>query len=85
MSDELTVFDENHLRKEIISRWGEFGAHTDLFDEMRRELDRLRRANKVLMGLGERVRDSAFNETSPLIKHTAKKAIQSAQNIMKGE
>lgn len=36
------VFDEHTLRADIAARWGEHGAHIDVFDYMVREIERLR-------------------------------------------
>lgn len=42
------VFDEHTLRADIAARWGEHGAHIDVFDHMVREIERLRAENTRL-------------------------------------
>lgn len=46
------VFDETSLHQDIIKTWGEHGAHSDLFTEMRQAL---RRQQEAIDNLRERV------------------------------
>lgn len=32
MENNAEIFNEESLRKEIVSVWGEYGAHTEVFD-----------------------------------------------------
>lgn len=36
-AEERELFNENKLRKEIASKWGEFGAHIDVFDSIMKQ------------------------------------------------
>jgi hypothetical protein len=63
---ETTVSDENSLMYEIINKWGEFGAHADVYASVLAEKDELRRTQTLWeacakayergdMGLGDRL------------------------------
>ena len=41
------VFNEETLRAEIVSKWGEYGAHTEVFDFMVAEIKRLQSVVRV--------------------------------------
>jgi len=39
--DRSNPFNEESLGKDIVAKWGEFGAHYDVFSDMRERLNRL--------------------------------------------
>lgn len=40
--NEVVKFDESSLRADIVEKWGEHGAHAEVFDIMLAEIERLR-------------------------------------------
>jgi len=53
------TFDEKRLRADIVSAWGEYGAHADVFDFMVKEIERLREQRIYLV--------AALREARPLM------------------